>query len=300
MSATPIDALYKSFAPKEYDGHFGGYGAPQIVLPNHEHFIKESDVPVNRNAVHDYMNGSMNNFTAPFARSSYAIDPRSDDRVYTGIHTDPVTGKQYHTFEEAMPERETDENLQPSNEGMDRLREMFSGGLNNDEAIRHMGIPDYKPEENNMEHQMTPEDTVRHNFGNWDILRQYADRRAQEESTRRMENNFEGINEKEGGPTGSLGIHHLGYTKDYNHVPISGYELGDKGRIANPTSQVELPGAWAQPTQITRQENYANWHSMGIGGHTFAMRDVNDMPGDREARMQPPQFLKPYVQVILS
>lgn len=287
-----IDRLYKRYNTLQ-QGHAFEVNTPfRTIHDNHDTFISPDRVSIDRNAVNNFMAGSNANLSAPFAASSYEASPHSDGRVYAGTYTDSTTGIEYHMWEEAMPERETDESLQPSHEAMDRMLEVFSGGLNNDEAITHMGVPNFKPEENNMAPVMTPEDTMRKRFGNWDALRSYADRRATEESARRMENNFEGINEKEGGPSGSLGIHSMAYTKNYNHVPVSAAEMHDKGRISNPSSQVQLPGMWAKPTQITRQENFSTWNSVGTGGHVFGMREINEMPGDREARSKPPQFLQ--------
>ena len=37
---------------------------------------------------------------------------------------DPVTGQEFHTFENAMPEKEVDESLNPSFDSMERLTEV--------------------------------------------------------------------------------------------------------------------------------------------------------------------------------
>ncbi len=282
-----------------HGGAYTSYVPFRTLHDNHEVFVDPKDVQVDPNAL---TNIDQSMLSAPFAQTAYSMNPGEDDRVYAGRYTDATTGEEYDMWEEAMPEPETDESLQPSNEGMDRMLEQYSGGLNNHAEQKRLGIPDHKPEENIMLSMNDSEDHVRMLFGNWDKVREWDERRAKEEGRRKMENNFEGIDERVGGPGGSLGIHYMGYTKDYSHVPISGYELNDKGVTANPSTQTQLPGAWAKPTQYIRNENNLNWHSTGIGGHPFAMRQVNEYPGDRDAHKYKDQMtnLKPLVDVVLS
>lgn len=292
---------------QRYDrlGHAGAYDVYtpfRTLHDNHETFMDPKEVPLNRNAIHDHMGGMMQSLSAPFAQSSYGMNPGEDDRVYVGTYVDPATGIENHLWEEPMIHPETDESLQPSNDAMERLFEAHSGGLNNWAEQKRLGVPDHKPEDNIMESMNNKEDFVRKQFGDWDVLRQYAERRAREEGNRKPQHNYEGIHEKANGPGGSFGLHHLGYTKDYNHMPISGQELSDRGVKANATAQVQLAGAWAKPTQYVRNENNMNWQPSGIAGHTFAMRDVNEFPGDKEAHKYQSQMmnLKPIVNVVLS
>lgn len=260
---------------------------------------------VDNNAVHQRMN-AMNDGSfmdsAPFALSTYQIDPREDDRVYTGTYIDPGTGVEHHSWEEAMPEKESDVSLNPSSETMERLAESFMGGIN-DDVRRKLGIPDYKPEDNIQIAPLSGEDGFRAHVGDWDSVRLYTEEHAQGEALRKMENNFEGIDERVGGPTGYIGLHPMLYARPQDvRAPVSAMELDDKERLMNPTSHVSAHGAWAKPTTISSKESNMNWQESGQWGHSFAMRDINQMPGDAEARAQPPRFIEnpPHVNIILS
>ena len=293
--------LQSRYAQLSHAGAYGSYVPFRTLHDDHATFMDPADVHVDPNALTMH-SAYPNTLSAPFAQSAYSMGQTEDDRVYAGRYTDAATGEEYDMWEEAMPEPETDESLQPSNEAMDRMLEQFSGGLNNWDEQKRLGVPQHKPEDNIMISMNDPEDHVRMKFGSWDQIREYEERKARETGRLKMENNFQGMNEKENGPGGSLGLHHMGYTQNYDHAAISGYELSDKGHTGNPTAQVQLPAPWAKPTQYIRNENNLNWHSNGIAGHTFAMRDVNEYPGDRDAHKHADQManLPPLVNVVLT
>lgn len=221
--------------------------------------------------------------------------------VYSGKMKDPVTGEEFYTFENELPEKEVDESLNPSTTAMDRLTELAMGSTDDD--IKHrLDISNHKPEENNMLHALKPEDGLRTQFGDWDSVRLWDLQRAQEESHRTIDNNFEGIDERVGGPSGYRGYQPMHYARPQDvKAQVTAYELDDRERMANPAAQVGQHGAWAKPTQYNRKELHDEWKQGGKWGQTFGFRDVNEYPGDAEARRQPPTFVHntPEVQVIL-
>lgn len=237
---------------------------------------------------------------APYSLETYH-EHANQGLVYAGKMRDPVTGQEFHTFENGMPEKEVDESLNPSFDSMERLTELAMGSTNVD-IRRKMGIKDYKPEDNNTVAPLSGDQAFRKEFGHWDSVRVWDLERAKQESMRKMENNFEGIDERVGGPTGYVGLHPMQYArKEDNQTHVTAYEMDDRGRINNPMAKTVQHGAWAQPTTYQRQDPNKTWQQSGKWGHTFGMREVNEFPGDREARSRPPTFIqnKPEVQVIL-
>lgn len=289
------NSLNERFKLLQKHGAYQSYAPSRTLHDKGTKFINQPSTSTNTNFT--YMPNSM--LTAPFTMDAYRMNEQEEDRVYGGTYIDSQ-GVEHHYWEEKMPDPETDEPLQPEHVAMDRMLEIYSGGINNAETQKHLGIKNFKPEDNNMISQHKGVSYLKKKFGAWNEIRQYDERRAIEESRRRMENNFNGFNQSEGGPANSIGIHSLNYTKDYSHTTISGHELNDKGYMPNPTAITALPGIRTRPTQYQRQTNHNNWHSSGIGGHTFAMRDINQYPGDKDAYKYEQNMKQLNVNVILS
>lgn len=237
---------------------------------------------------------------APYSLHTYR-EKADEGLVYAGKMKDPVTGQEFHTFENAMPEKEVDESLNPSFHSMERLTEVAMGSTHGD-IRRKMGMKDHKPEDNNMIAPLSGDQAFRKEFGHWDSVRLWDLDRAKQESRRKQENNFAGIDERVGGPTGYVGLHPMQYArKEDNQVQVTAYELDDRARLNNAMAKTVQHGAWAQPTTYQRQDPNKTWQQSGKWGNAFGMREVNEFPGDREAKRAKPSFIenKPEVQVIL-
>lgn len=238
--------------------------------------------------------------SAPYAMSSYQTDPRQDTRVYAGTFKDPVSGVEYHTWEEPPTDRQVDYNLNPDTAVMDRLFELHSGGLNED-TCKKLGIPEYRDESNYRMFMNNPEDGL-HNRKADEAVRQYAEARGRAEALRKMENNFQGVDDSLGMRPGHMGLQPLHYARAQDAPQVTAFELDERERLTNPDVRVEMTAPRTAPRLFGYQEARMDWEGGAQVAQTFGFRDVNDYPGDAEARSKPPTFVEnpPQVQVLLS
>jgi hypothetical protein len=217
----------------------------------------------------------------PFTQETYQADPYMDDRVYTGVYTDPDTGQQYHTFENQMPDREFDQSINPSHETMERLFELRTGGVN----AERIGLPDYKPEDNLMEQILSPYDAFAKYNGDPESIREYNERYVKNQLALTQENNYSGIREDMGYKSGYMGLQPLSYadvsTLGLVHRPE---DLDHKHRDNNPTSHVQLANPRTDPQLRTTDETRTTWLPHSTYGHRFEGREINQYPGDHEAQ----------------
>ena len=260
--------------------------------------------PINNTLIHNILSNDAQGMVvgAPFTLNTYQENANAD-LVYSGIMKDPVSGREYHTFENAMPEKESDQSLNRSFHAMERLTEQARGSTNDDIKYK-LDIQDYKPEDNIQEKAITGDMAFKKVMGisDYDAVRLWDLERAKQESRRKMENNFEGIDERVGGPTGYIGLHPMHYArKEHNQVQVSAYELDDRERMTNASAIVTQHGAWAAPTLYQRKEQNKSWNQVGQWGGAHGLRDTLTMPGDKEAEQMKPSFIqnKHDVQIVL-
>ena len=274
--------------------------APDIRYDNYER-LGVSTPGVSNTAVHFKLKDPQAIDAAPFVHSTYQVDPSQDDREYTGTYTDPETGIQYHTWEETMFDRDVDYNLNPDDDVMERLFEQATGGTNDDVRAK-LGVPDYKPEENYLMTMTNPQDGLRP-FAADEAVRAYDNEVQRAQALRKMENNFQGIDERVGGPTGYVGYQPMHYARVQDvKGKVTAYELDDRQRFGNAKSHVDAAAPRTAPTVVSRQENFNRWRSHHTYGHKFGFREINEYPGDREAKQNPPKFIHnpPRVQFVLQ
>jgi hypothetical protein len=270
----------------------------QTYGPQTAHVPEQTMAPHEVNArFQSYLQNPTQDQSAPFQPSTYKIDPMEDDRVYAGTYVDSESGIEYHSWEEPTIHKEVDYSLNPSDNTMDRLREQFMGGTN-DDVRKALGVPDYMPEDNLIGPMNDAKDGFRSVAGEM-AVRKWTGDRARAEALRKMENNFEGIDDRVGGPVGYIGLHPISYVRGEDvRGKVTAYELDDRPRMTQPKSLVESTVRTA-PTVVSRTEDTTDWLAHGQYGNTFGYRDVNEYPGDAEARRAPPTFMPPSIQVQL-
>lgn len=221
---------------------------------------------------------------APFSKETYEADPYMDDRIYTGIYTDPETGQQYHTYEEGMPDREVDYSLNPSHESMERLFENYTGGLGGDAKDR-LGLPHYKPEDNLKEAPLSTEDYYRREYGDVPEQRARDEEFARNQLALTAENTFAGIRDDMGHKYNHVGLQpiHHGLARDAGLVHRPG-DIDHRERAHNPTPHNGARAPSARPQLRNTTEMETTWISRPTFGYANESREVNQMPGDREAQ----------------
>ena len=178
-------------------------------------------------------------YATPYAQTTYQeTDPAMMGKVYAGIYTDPQTGQQYHTFEEAMPDREHEETINPSRETMDRLMEQYTGGA----TPEKMGLPDYKPEKNFTQNPLTHYDAYAKYFGDFREQRAYEEQKVNEQLALTRENNFAGLRQDMGNMHNHIGFQPIehGDVRSLRlvHRPE---DIDHRYRHQNPTSETGRP-----------------------------------------------------------
>jgi len=292
------DPLEKRYAQLEAGGAFHVNAPSQWRTDNHD--VLGDQVPLlDLAAVHARMQDPSGVHAEPFIRQAYETDPVLDDRVFTGTYVDPETNVEYYAWENPIGEKEVDYSLNPDDDTLDRLREQFMGGTNDDVRAK-LGVPDYKPEDNIATPMLNPTNGFRADVGEWDAVRLRTEEHARSEALRKMENNFEGVDERVGGPHGHIGyqrIHHA-RLQDVQGV-FRAEDLDHKERANAPKSHTEVQAIRTGPTLHTRQEAAMPWRSHGTYGHTFGFREINQFPGDAQARSTHPHFIDNPRNVVL-
>lgn len=221
---------------------------------------------------------------APFTPQTYQTDPYMDDRVYTGIYTDPETGEQFHTYEDALPDQEHDESINNSSQVMERLFEMHTGGLGGD-AMDRLGLPHYKPEQNLKEAPLTPYDAWAKYNGDPVAQRSWDASIVNANVARTAENNFSGIREDMGNAYGYNGLQPLvhAHVRDLGlvHRPE---DLDHQARAQTATAQNESAAPRTDPQLRTNPEATTTWIPQTTYGHVMGGIRVNQFPGDKEAQ----------------